>query len=62
LTEFDLVTLQFYRERELRRWQPNRVFTTLWIMVASFEQKMPYKVGFRVLAGRLPCIQRSAGS
>jgi len=34
LTEFDLLTLKFYHERELRSWQPIRS-----TMVASFEQK-----------------------
>jgi len=45
----------------------NWVFLTLWTMairsntVASIEQKMPSKVEFRVLAGRLWWIKKQYG-
>ena len=54
LTEFDLLTLKFYHERELLRWQPG-VSDTLDMAIrsdtlASFEQKMPSKVEIGALA------------
>ena len=53
LTEFDLLTLKFYHERELTLWTMAIRSDTL----ASFEQKMPSKVEIGVVALRLLYLQ-----